>query len=88
MILFVGNLNKLATEKDLAGLLAPFGSIKKMRIMVDKITRRSRGYAYVDMEEETQALQTLSKLNSTAFMGASLIVGAASTRQLTAIDWS
>ncbi len=87
MILFIGNLNKLTTEQELKQLFASFGVIKKMRIMVDKITRRSRGYAYIDMETESQGLSAVSQLNSSVYMERRIIVGVASTKQLTEIDW-
>jgi len=88
MILFVGNLNKLTTETDLKTLFSRFGEIVKSKIMVDKITRRSRGYAYVHMSEAQDAESAVNKLNSSSFMQSWIIVGRASTRQLDLIEWT
>lgn len=87
MLLFVGNLGKLITESELIGLFSTLGVVSKLRIMVDSITRRSCGYAYVDMEQEQQALDAVRKLNATAFMGSYLIVGVASGRQQSDANW-
>ncbi|OSZ78990.1 hypothetical protein CAP35_12290 [Chitinophagaceae bacterium IBVUCB1] len=87
MVLFVGNLSKLTTENELKGLFASFGVIKKLRIMADKITRRSRGYAYIDMEDEKSAITAVQQLNTSSFMDSCLIVGIATEGQLSKIEW-
>jgi RNA recognition motif-containing protein len=87
MVLFIGNVSKLTTEKELKELFASFGAIKKLRLMVDKITRRSRGYAYVDMLEDANALAAVQQLNTANFMNSCLIVGVATEGQLSKIEW-
>ena len=87
MILFVGNISRITTEKELESLFSSYGPIQKLRIMVDKITRRSRGYAYIDMEFENDGYKSIDQLNNTVFMDNRIIVNAASSRQLHAIDW-
>ncbi len=87
MILFVGNLSKLTSERELKELFAGYGTISRLRIMFDKITRRSRGYAYVDLEQDSQAFDAMDKLNSSMFMDSYIIVGIATQGQLSSIDW-
>ena len=87
MILFVGNLSKLTTEKEVTQLLSGYGEVTKSMLMVDKITRRSRGCAYIDMLEPNSGENAVYKLNNTVFMGSSIVVEKATTRQLTAIEW-
>lgn len=86
MVLFIGNLNKNATESDLKALLSSYGNIAKLKLMTDRITRRSRGYAYVDMEQAGDAQTIISKLNLRSFMGSDLVVSAATQHQLKT-DW-
>jgi RNA recognition motif-containing protein len=88
MILFIGNLNKLTTEKEIQTLFAGFGVIDKLRLMMDKITRRSRGFAYISMPESNEALNAIRILNSSAFSGSWIIVGEASSQQMKTIDWN
>ncbi len=88
MILFVGNLSRLTTEEELRTLFSPFGDIIKARVMVDKITRWSRGYAYIHMSDPQAAGNAVKKLNSTSFMDSFIMVGPANTKQLHSIDWS
>ena len=87
MILFVGNLNKLSTQKDVTDLLSVYGEVTKSVLMVDKITRRSRGCAYIDMTEDHAGDNAVYKLNNTLFMGSSIVVERASTKQLKVIEW-
>ncbi len=86
MILFIGNLNKLTTEKAVYDLFAQFGVINKLKLITDRITRRSSGYAYIDMAEDQAGNAALNKLNNTAFDGSWIIVGAASKKQITEIN--
>lgn len=86
MVLFIGNLNKNATESDLKALLTGYGKIAKLKLMTDRITRRSRGYAYVDMEQIGDAQTIISKLNLRSYMGNDLAISAATQHQLKA-DW-
>ncbi len=88
MILFVGNLSRQTTEQELRVLFSPFGVIIKARIMMDKITRWSRGYAYVHMSDPQAAGNAVKELNSTSFMDSFIIVGPANIKQLHSIDWS
>lgn len=86
MTLFIGNISRLSTETDIRKLFSGYGEILNLKLMIDRITRRSRGYAYVNMPEP-EALQAMRALNSRAFMGNTLIVGVASKKQNNDIDW-
>ena len=86
MILFVGNLNKLTTEDEILGLFSGFGIVARLRLIVDRITHRSNGYAYIEMPEEKSALTALKNLNSSPFMERLLIVGIAS-KQSDEMNW-
>lgn len=86
MTLFIGNISRLSTEADIRKLFSGYGEILNLKLMIDRITRRSRGYAYVNMPE-TEALQAVQDLNSQPFMGSTLIIGVASKKQNSDIDW-
>ncbi|KAJ3288478.1 hypothetical protein HK104_008153 [Borealophlyctis nickersoniae] len=78
--LFVGNLSWTARTDDLAALFSPFGEVKSIRIMTDRETGRSRGFGFVEMEEEA-ALKAANELNGTDFRGRDLRVNEAEQRQ-------
>lgn len=85
MVLFIGNLSKLTTESELKDLLRPFGALTRLKLMKDRVTARSRGYAYADVEQDI-GVKILAKLNTTSFMGQMLIIGVATQKQLSS-DW-
>lgn len=53
--LFVGNLSWTATDDDLRTAFEEFGEVESARIVTDKLSGRSRGFAFVDMPEDSAA---------------------------------
>ena len=52
MNIFVSNLNYRVRKEDLTAFFTPYGEVTSARIIVNKETRRSRGYGFVEMSEE------------------------------------
>ena len=52
MNIFVSSLSFRARREDLEKLFAPFGEVSSARIITDKTTHRSKGYGFVEMNEE------------------------------------
>lgn len=71
--IFVGNLNFKATDRDLRELFAAHGNVQSVRIMMDRATRRPRGFAFVEMPEK-DADKAIRRLDGTEFMGRKLRV--------------
>jgi len=57
---FVGGCHPKVTESDLQQLFEQFGTIKKIKLMKDKYTRRFRGFAFVIYNEAQEALNALN----------------------------
>ena len=74
MRLFVGNLHILATETELADLFSRFGKVTSVTIAYDKFVRRSRGYAYVVMDDAKAARLAMVRLHNTCFMDQFLVI--------------
>ena len=55
--IFVGNLDFHATEESLRSLFERYGTVNSARIMTDRDTGRSRGFAFVEMANEGEADQ-------------------------------
>ncbi|MBI5699030.1 RNA-binding protein [Candidatus Saganbacteria bacterium] len=49
--IFVGNLPWSATDEELKSKFSEFGNVISARIMMDKMTNKSRGFGFVDMED-------------------------------------
>lgn len=87
MVIFVGNLNRMTTGKHLTDLFAPFGAITKSRLMLDEITKRSRGFGYIEMPDAGFAQNAIGMLNNSIYMGEKISVYEASPKQVKAIVW-
>jgi len=76
--LYVGNLPFDATEKQIRSLVEGEGrTVTAVKIVTDRDTGRSRGFAFVDVENADQAQQAISELNGKDFGGRALIVNEA-----------
>ena len=75
--IFVGNLDFNATEESVRSLFERYGAVNSARIMTDRETGRSRGFAFVEMENESEADQAISALNGYTLDGRALNVNEA-----------
>jgi cold-inducible RNA-binding protein len=75
--IFVGNLNFNATEEAVRSLFERYGAVNSARIMTDRETGRSRGFAFVEMENENEADQAINALNGFSMDGRALNVNEA-----------
>jgi len=75
--LFVGNLPFTATEDELRGLFSAFGEVQQVRIMTDRDTGRSRGFAFVEMPDDEAAAKAVNDLNGKDFNGRALTINEA-----------
>lgn len=67
--LYVGDLPVDITEQELTDLFALHGPVRSVRIPVDVVTRRPRGYAYVNFEKAEDAAVAMDALNYSKFKG-------------------
>ncbi len=78
--LFVGNLAFRASRQELAELFAAHGEVISARIVLDKKTRKPRGYGFVEMRA-TDAARAIAALDGTEFHGRILNVSPANERK-------
>jgi RNA recognition motif-containing protein len=64
--LYVGNLDYATTESELAELFGEAGEVASVNLITDKMSGRSKGFAFVEMESEAGAQQAVSQLNGKA----------------------
>ena len=75
--IFVGNLDFNASEEGVRQLFERYGVVNSARIMTDRETGRSRGFAFVEMENEGEADQAITALNGYTLDGRALNVNEA-----------
>ena len=61
--LYVGNLSYGTTEADLSALFGAVGEVSSVSLITDRMTGRSKGFAFVEMAEYSAAQEAISKLN-------------------------
>src|ERR1051325_8770353 len=75
--IFVGNLDFNVPEEAVRPLFERYGAVNSARIMTDRETGRSRGFAFVEMENEAEADQAIQALNGYKMEGRALNVNEA-----------
>ena len=81
MKLFVGNLSFDTTENDLQDLFEQHGQVNEVALITDKMTGRSRGFAFVTMNDDAHANLATSALNGSDFQGRALTINEARARE-------
>ena len=81
MKLYVGNLSFESTENDLQDLFEQHGQVNEVRLMMDRMTGKSRGFAFVTMNDNAQASAAMSALNGQELNGRALTVNEARPRE-------
>ena len=61
--LYVGNLGPSADEESLKALFSVFGTVKRAYIIADKQTGKSKGFGFVEMDDEEQAKAAVAALD-------------------------
>jgi cold-inducible RNA-binding protein len=79
--MFVGNLSFKTTENDLQDAFAAFGTVVETNIMMDRMTGRPRGFAFVTMSSPEEAEKAIEGLHGKEIDGRALTVNIARPRE-------
>jgi RNA recognition motif-containing protein len=79
--LYVGNLNFDATEDQVRELFGSFGEVQEVKIVMDRFSGRSRGFAFIRMATADDAGKAQEALNGQPFQGKALVIDWARTEQ-------
>ena len=80
MNIYVGNLSWSMTDDDLMNLFTEYGSVTSAKILKDKMNGRSKGFGFVEMEDDEAAKAAIAALNETEVQGRKLIVNESQPR--------
>ncbi|MFM7429155.1 MAG: RNA-binding protein [Chryseotalea sp. WA131a] len=81
MNIYVANIPWKATEEQLKQLFSEYGEVSSAKIIMDKVTQRSRGFGFVEMADDTAGRSAVNQLNGADFMGKNLVVNEARPRE-------
>ncbi len=77
--LYVGNLPDSATEQDLSDKFAAFGTVKSVKLIIDRGIGRTRVFGFIEMASEAEAQAAIDSLNDSDYEGQSMKVNEART---------
>lgn len=72
--MYVSNLSFHTTEEDLKSLFGQFGVVSSAKIIIDRETGKSRGFGFVEMDQDAEAKEAMSSLNNKEIEGRALSV--------------
>jgi len=81
MSIYVGNLSYQVTEDDLRMAFSEYGKVNRVQLPTDRETGRPRGFAFVEMESESQETAAIEALDGAEWMGRDLKVNKAKPRE-------
>ncbi|MBN1915667.1 RNA-binding protein [Candidatus Dojkabacteria bacterium] len=79
--LFVGGIAWATTEEGLKELFGQVGNVVEVKIIVDRMTGKSRGFGFVTMETEEEAEKAIKEFNGKDLDGRALVVNAAKPQE-------
>ena len=81
MDIYVGNLPYTATEGDVTALFAAHGPVERVKIITDRETGQSKGFAFVTLGDQTQLNAAIEALNDYDYNGRALRVNASEPKE-------
>jgi RNA recognition motif-containing protein len=80
MKLYVGNLAPEIDDAQLTALITPFGKPASVAVVMDKTRKESRGFGFVELQNDTEAQAAIAGLNGKEVGGRNLIINEARSR--------
>lgn len=78
--IYIGNLSRQTTEEALEAAFAAFGTVQSVSIIRDRYTGDSRGFGFIEMDNQEEAAAAISGLNETQLDGRTVTVNEARPR--------
>lgn len=79
--LYVGNLSYSVTDSSLEELFSQYGAVRSAQVIQDRDTGRSKGFGFVEMEDEQGAADAIKNLHETQHEGRPLTVNEARPKE-------
>jgi RNA recognition motif-containing protein len=81
MDIYVGNLPYTATEEDVTDLFAAYGPVERVKLITDRETGRSKGFAFVTLGDQSQLNASIEALDGHDYQGRALRVNASEPKE-------
>jgi len=80
MTIYIGNISYSMKEEELKSAFEKFGAVTSVKMIVDRQSGRSKGFAFVEMENEEEAIGAIASLNNSQLDGRNIKVNAAHSK--------
>ena len=82
MNIYIGNLSYNVKESDLIQqVLEEYGTVESVKLIIDRDTRRSKGFAFAELPNENEARNAIEELNGAEYEGRQMVVKEATPRR-------
>jgi RNA recognition motif-containing protein len=81
MNIYVSNLSFHTTEEDLKNMFEAYGEVSSAKVILDRVTNKSRGFGFVEMSSDEQGNNAMTGLNQKEIEGRSLSVSIAREKE-------
>jgi RNA recognition motif-containing protein len=81
MNIFIAGLSYKVNDADLSTLFEEYGAITSAKVVVDRQTGRSKGYGFVEMDDNDAATKAIAELNGAEYDGRTISVSEARPRE-------
>ena len=80
MNMYIGNLNYNVKEPDLREVMEEYGTVDSIKVITDRYSGKSKGFAFVEMPNHAEARKAINELNDAEYEGRSMVVKEAISR--------
>ena len=81
MNIYIGNLSYSVKESDLKEVMEDYGTVDSVKLIIDRDTRRSKGFAFAELPNENEARNAIEELNGAEYEGRQMVVKEATPRR-------
>ncbi|MGW8316659.1 MAG: RNA recognition motif domain-containing protein [Bacteroidales bacterium] len=81
MNIYVGNLDFKVNEQELEKLFSEYGTVSSVKIITDKYSGRSKGFGFVEMEDQDEAKKAIQVLDGSSYGNRKMVVNEARPRK-------
>ena len=81
MKMYVANLSDDVKEDDLKGLFTEYGEVSGVNIVMDRFTRQSKGFGFVEMPSNSEADKAIKALNGCELKGKNIKISQSESRR-------
>ncbi len=79
--LYVGNIPYSMTDQSLMDMFSAYGNVVSASVIFDRNTRRSKGFGFVELENDAEASKAIEELNNKEIEGRTIVVSVARPKE-------